>query len=171
MDRTPKPGEIYQHFKNKRYQIVTVAEHTETGEELVIYQALYGTFRVYARPLAMFTGKVDKEKYPESVQQYRFEKIEPENLTDKENGNPASQLQEQPQSTLNPLLLPFVEAEEFDVKLEILSAMDDKISQEELDILHEALDLPRGSGNPQEQLCSLKQYLEMRKKFEGARLR
>lgn len=179
MDRTPRPGEIYQHFKNKLYQIVAVAEHTETGEELVVYQALYGTFRIYARPLAMFISEVDKEKYPEATQKYRFEKIEQEHLLCKKSENSdcskeseeTTQSQEQSQSTLSPLLLPFVEAEDFDVKLEILSAMDDKVSQEELDILHEALDLPKGTGNLQEQLRALKQYLEMRRKFDGTRLR
>lgn len=79
---------IVQHFKRETltaeeraankylYQIKGLAEHTESGEKLVIYQALYAPFAMYARPADMFFSKVDRTKYPDIKQEYRFQKVE-----------------------------------------------------------------------------------------------
>lgn len=69
-------GKLVKHFKGKFYLVLDTVEHTETGEELVIYQAMYDGYKKYARPIDMFVSKVDKIKYPNVNQEYRFELVE-----------------------------------------------------------------------------------------------
>lgn len=73
--KKPVPGSFYRHFKGNIYQIRDLAKHTETGEEMVVYQAMYPPFSVWVRPMEMFLEQVDRQKYPDAGQQFRFEEI------------------------------------------------------------------------------------------------
>lgn len=64
---------IYKHFKGNYYIVEDIGMHTETEDMCVIYRALYGDNKLYIRPIDMFLSKVDKEKYPDIEQEYRFE--------------------------------------------------------------------------------------------------
>jgi len=64
---------VYRHFKGDYYLVEDVAKDSETGEEYVVYRKLYGDGSLWIRPKSMFLSEVDREKYPDCTQTYRFE--------------------------------------------------------------------------------------------------
>lgn len=170
MDRTPRPGDFYRHFKDMMYQVIAVAVHSETKEEMVVYQALYGTFGVYVRPLDMFVSEVDHEKYPDVKQKYRFEKVSMAAgaVQQKESALPVP---EEENTGSNKNLLAFLDARTYHEKLEILRHRKDDFSPEELSAICEILEIGRADSEPEEKYYAVERYLELQNKYDGARLR
>ena len=183
MKRYPKQGELYRHFKNKLYQVMAVATHSETGESMVVYQALYGTFKMYVRPLEMFMSEVDHAKYPDVQQKYRFQQVyitdsgetelvEEEELCLKpvQKKTCLKPVKENTQG-INPFLLEFLEAEGYGKKIEILQTRKKHWTEPLLQTMGMSLDFPVGEGNIEEQYDALLFYLSTHAKYEGNRLR
>lgn len=80
-NREVKPFTMWKHFKGSRAFVITVAQHSETGEKLVVYRCMDNNKKtnhkdgIYARPLDMFLSEVDYKKYPDVTQKYRFEEV------------------------------------------------------------------------------------------------
>lgn len=198
MEALPKAQQIYRHFKGKLYQIVTLAEHTETGEVLVIYQALYDEFKVYARPLAMFTGKVDKNKYPNVRQEYRFELYSGENRNEaakaaanaaETNSGAAEKALEtdclsgeegcadntgksiSEETGIDPMVLEFLDAASCEKRLNILAALHHRITDDMIDTMAVAIDVKVEEGELEKRYEALRKSLLLFDKFECSRFR
>ena len=196
MNQIPQAGEIYKHFKGKLYRIVALATHTETGEQLVIYQALYGEFQVFARPLSMFLEKVDAKKYPDAAGKDRFMRIpmaeaaavpqpvpapsenpvEPrpaamssESTVESRAVAASSENSVEPQP--DPGLLAFLDADSYEEKLEVFASLEGKVDLHMLNAIAASLDLELSEGSLEEQYDTLKSCLMTLERYECNRLR
>ena len=162
----PTIGGFYRHFKNRLYQVLSIAVHADTGEELVIYQALYGEFRVYARPLRDFMSEVDHEKYPDAMQKMRFVKVTLKSVPKEEEPK------DQGEGSVHPLLLAFLDAESFEDRLKIFDEMEGIADMHMLDAVAASLDISlSGNASLQECFSLIRDNLVTQKKYECSRWR
>jgi hypothetical protein len=191
MRHNPKPQEMYRHFKGNLYQIRCLATHSETGETMVVYQAMYDTFQIYVRPLAMFMEEVDHVKYPAVKQKYRFELLQ-----DTESGDEAyeaeadavpditfhteetSQIVPEKASedvseelNIDPLVMEFLEADTYEQRLNILASLQSRITDDMINTMAVAVDLEIKDGDIGERYEELKNCLLTFEKYECNRLR
>lgn len=156
----PKANEIYKHFKGNLYQIVAVARHSETGERLVVYQAMYGEKEIYARPLSMFFDRLDPDKYPEAGQEYRFE-------LQQDTGEDA----DGEELNIDPMVLEFLDADTYEQRLNILAGLRHRITDDMLTTMAIACDVELPEGDTQERFQGLKNCLLTKDKYESSRMR
>lgn len=189
----PMPGEIYRHFKNKTYQIIAVATHSETREPYVVYQALYGDYMTYIRPYDMFISPVDKVKYPEVTQEYRFEYVGNHNVTEaqvkasqtKEGTQVNAPIKAEPPVTrvtevtqeaemiegVDPRFLAFLDADSFCDKYEIVAEMEGTIDDHLVNQMAASIDVIIEDGPLEDRLMELKKCIRTRARFEAGRIR
>lgn len=215
MERQLVIGGFYRHFKNKLYQVKAIAYHSETKEKMVVYQALYGDYSLYVRPYDMFMSEVDKKKYPDIYQKYRFEQVYPdgsdmphvkaqerddcniaitqsvkENNEDinsiYDNGNKAQNVMEQDNNIehdnihknndiqdeqVNPLLIEFLDAEDYQQKLNTLTGMRSKLDDKLIDAMAASMEIEVPEGPIDKRYASLRSCILTHAKFECVRLR
>ena len=195
--KNPAPGERYRHFKGNEYQIVAIARHSETGEKLVVYQALYGDFEIYARPLEMFLQPVDRIKYPNVRQRWRFE-LEEAGLDAKEDDKEETAVEaeenacrvvnrvepeeqeteevelEEPEPvkeerTSMDDLMDFLDARTCRERLNILMGMSKRLDEIVINNMAAAMEVSLEEGSLEEKYQSLIQCVTTRERFERER--
>jgi hypothetical protein len=191
MRHNPKPQEMYRHFKGNLYQIRCLATHSETGETMVVYQAMYDTFRIYVRPLAMFMEEVDHVKYPDVKQKYRFELLHDTESVDETyeaetdavsditfHKEETSQIVSEKASedvseelNIDPLVMEFLEADTYEQRLNILAALQSRVTDDMINTMAAAVDLEIKDGDIDARYDELKNCLLTFEKYECNRLR
>lgn len=180
MRETPKPFEVYRHFKGNMYQILTIAADSETGKPCVVYQALYGDYKVYVRDLEMFLSETNKEKYPDAGQAFRFEKVTPGEVQAMESSPkaceeiPASvqeleKVVQDPEPSLDPAVVEYLDAETVDARLNILASLHHRITDEMINTMAVVTDVEINEGPIEQRYQELKNCLLMKQKFEKQR--
>ncbi len=192
----PKKHEIYRHFKGGLYEIVAIAHHTETMEELVIYRNKEDRNQVYARPLAMFMSSVDREKYPNVKAEYRFEKVnikKPDEYSKSLNSVNESAVsdfkklvdikkkerqQEEKVAISDEIpegissdLIRFLDTDDFEEKLDILEDVKDRIDDNVVTAMAVSLDLTVEDGSKESKIHDIRNYLMLQMRFDGKHLR
>ena len=196
----PRPGEFYRHFKDRLYQIIAVAYDAETEQQVVVYQALYGDYRVWVRPLENFLSRTDREKYPEASQEWRFERVQPAEAAPRQEAAPASsektvtpaapELKEGPAQDVSApaepapavpavedgrtgtqVLLAFLDAETREEKKAVLVSGMARLTQRELDSIYMALDMPAQEGDVRSQVSGILSWMKTQERYESSRLR
>ena len=165
---TPVEGELYRHFKGGLYRIVTIAQHTETQEGLVIYRSEDDPSKVWARPVTLFCSPVDRVKYPDATQEMRFEKVTGDGKT--VSPAPAAKAASSGDG-LDPEVEAFLDAKSSIDRIHILASLNHRLTDEMLITMATACDVELPEGDIRTKAQSLRESLVILGKYEGERLR
>ncbi len=165
--RIPKKGDIYRHFKGNLYEIVIIARDSETLEEKVVYKSV-NSEDAYVRNLAMFLSKVDKAKYPDVKQEFRFELVSEE---DSKICEIEVQKEAEPVMENQNMILEFLELDTTNDKIQYLVQNKDHISDNFLSVAAHSLDFVESAEDIHERLEDILKYLRTVSRYENTRFR
>ncbi|MDE5933857.1 MAG: DUF1653 domain-containing protein [Lachnospiraceae bacterium] len=193
MRHNPPPQEVYRYYNGNLYQIRCLAKDSETGETMVVYQAMYGDFQIYVCTLSSFMEEIDRKKYPAADGYYRFEllgaqevkqpvtqapviveeterqEIRKPEKEEKEAADMEAAIQEE--LNIDPLVLQFLDADTYERRLEILSMLHSRIDHDMINTMAVAVDVEIKEGEIEDRYEELKNCLLTFEKFECNRLR
>ena len=161
--RIPKSGDVYRHFKGKKYRILELAVCTETGEDMVVFESVEGARRVYASFLETFLSPLDTGKYPHADQKYRFELCRDEK-------NDAGTILKRHGST-TALILEFLDLDDNDERIKFLQRHPSQIDTRFLTAAAESLEFAENGETVEERYGALMRFLKTKAKYENRRLR
>ena len=168
----PAAGETYRHFKGGLYRIVTIAQHTETQEGLVIYRSEDDPSKVWARPVTLFCSPVDRVKYPDAAQEMRFEKVTGDGKAVSSSAPaPAAAKASADGDGLDPEVEAFLDAKSSIDRIHILSSLNHRLTDEMLITMATACDVELPEGDIRTKCQSLRESIVILGKYEGERLR
>lgn len=168
--RIPKKGEIYRHFKGTLYEVIAIARDSETLEEKVVYKEVDGE-AVYVRSLPMFVSYVDKEKYPNVTQEYRFEFVRDSEPQVTEQSTAGSGEEPHSQDTGYKMIMDYLEQESAEDKIEYLLQVKNYITEDFISAVAQSLDFAESAEKLSERYDAILRYLRTVAKYESNRLR
>ena len=173
--RIPKKGDIYRHFKGNLYEIVAIARDSETLEEKVVYKEVEGD-ATYVRSLPMFVSLVDKEKYPNVTQEFRFELLHETDSLPKESyrevvATKSTDVEQEIQVANQDMIMEFLEQESAYDKIDYLIRVKEQITETFISVVAQSLDFVENEGELLDRYEEILRYLRTVAKYECGRLR
>ena len=161
--RIPKKGDIYRHFKGRKYRILDIAVCTETGEDMVVFDTAEGARKVFESFLETFLSPLDTGKYPHAAQKYRFELCRDTKDTElvrlKRHGNTTA------------IILELLDLNDNEERIEFLQKHQSEIDARFLTAASESLEFVENSETVEERYAALVRFLKTKSRYESRRLR
>ena len=161
--RKPQPQQIFRLEENKLYQVITLARHADSEEEMIVYQALFGDYGVFCQRLSSFVKNVERATSPKRAGFMRDDTA----LVSEDHREEAVKL------NMNPLVVAFLDADSTAKRLQILDELRKDVTDDMIDIMAMSVDAQiEAADDPYDRYVELREVLTTKQRYEeSGRLR